>query len=838
MNGQLGKGAYTKMEDPWGSYVNGKTGNGYARITLLEDPSQNNLLKDIELSSGAISPAVDYETDKYIVELNPEDTEITITGIADDKTATVEGNGTFDVPAGENKIELKVTAQNGDIKIYEITIKRKASSNAKPVNITIDGLIDSIININPEKYGILIPESFDPNIHEYSMIVPNKLKKLIFNVEKGHKYQTVTGDGEHTLEIGENTIEIEVTSEDKLQTEKYIYHIERDLSGNAALESLSVTNVEKDIDFDPEILEYYLIVPNEIDHLEIEAIPEVKTLTPVITGNTNLVVGLNDVKITVTAENGESLIYIIHAYRMMSGNTFLSDLKVYNDTNLLMMTPTFNKILDTYKVVVPNNVDKVNIVAIPEVSTTTIIGDGIKNLQTGVNIFSITTTAEDGSQDSYTIMIEREKSNNNYLKSLTAEEGAFTEEFDKNTQSYHIEVGKDVNSLKLAYEVEDSTAKVIVLDNRSFKAGENIVTIRVTAENGTSRDYIIIVNRIASDNNYLLNLWTDKGELSPEFNKEVLEYRIEVENELARIKVFATNDDLSSKIIGTGEYALDIGENLITVSVMAENADIRNYNITVFRKQNNNTNLLRIDNNKGAEVNKVNDTTYRIQAPNEAKEIIITGIPESETSNVKGNGKKQLIVGENTFTLTVTAEDGSIKDYTVIVTRSKSSNANLKSLFIKESDYSPELTPEEDTYYTKVLYNVSNITMEIETEDEGASFEVIGNQDFKLGQNDVIIRVTASDGVTMRDYKIVTFVQELNTGSNYLYSLAVNKGILTPEFDKEKQVYEVTVPYLVNDIEVTGIPEDVAATITGTGEHNLEVRTKYNSSKGYINRQY
>ena len=29
------KGSYIKMEDPYGNYVDGKSGNGYARITYL-----------------------------------------------------------------------------------------------------------------------------------------------------------------------------------------------------------------------------------------------------------------------------------------------------------------------------------------------------------------------------------------------------------------------------------------------------------------------------------------------------------------------------------------------------------------------------------------------------------------------------------------------------------------------------------------------------------------------------------------------------------------------------------------------------------------------------------
>lgn len=126
--------------------------------------------------------------------------------------------------------------------------------------------------------------------------------------------------------------------------------------------------------------------------------------------------------------------------------------------------------------------------------------------------------------------------------------------------------------------------------------------------------------------------------------------------------------------------------------------------------------------------------------------------------------------------------------------------------------------------------------MEIETEDEGASYEIIGNENFQLGQNEVIIRVTASDGVTQKDHKVIVLVQNLNTGSNYLLDLAVNRGTLTPSFDKEIQVYEVTVPYLVNEIEVTAILEDAGAIVIGTGKHSLNVRRKRNCSKSNINR--
>ena len=321
---------YVGMENPQGYFVQGNSGNGHARITLLEDPSQNNLLKEIQINKGMLDPEVNYETFEYRVKLDPEDTEFTIYGVVDDIKATVEGNGTYDIPAGDTEIILKVTAESGDEREYKIIVSREASDNSKPINITIDGLIENIINVNPELYGILNPEEFDPDIHEYSMIVPSRIKKLIFEVQKGHKYQTVEGDGTVELEAGENEIVITVTAEDGATKSTYTYHITRDMSGNCLLESLTIDNVETDLKFDQDILEYFIEVENEFTYLDITAIPELKEIRPIIEGNTDLKVGLNDVYIIVTAPNGEQAVYIIHAYRKQSGNVFLGSLSVKN----------------------------------------------------------------------------------------------------------------------------------------------------------------------------------------------------------------------------------------------------------------------------------------------------------------------------------------------------------------------------------------------------------------------------------------------------------------------------------------------------------------------------
>ncbi len=117
----------------------------------------------------------------------------------------------------------------------------------------------------------------------------------------------------------------------------------------------------------------------------------------------------------------------------------------------------------------------------------------------------ITVTAEDGSTKVYTVYIVKESapvvstpvvyyySSNNFLKSLVVDN--YEIEFDKYTSEYKITVGSDVASLDISALAEDSSARVEITGNEGFKEGENIVTITVTAENGSTREYKLVVTK-------------------------------------------------------------------------------------------------------------------------------------------------------------------------------------------------------------------------------------------------------------------------------------------------------------------------------------------------------
>lgn len=101
----------------------------------------------------------------------------------------------------------------------------------------------------------------------------------------------------------------------------------------------------------------------------------------------------------------------------------------------------------------------------------------------------------------------------------------------------------------------------------------------------TVKEPVVVKNptKEYSSNNNLKNLTVDGYNLDPVFNKETLEYEIEVPNNIEKININATSEDSNAKISGVGEIAVNEGANKIEIKVEAENGNIKTYilNVTV-----------------------------------------------------------------------------------------------------------------------------------------------------------------------------------------------------------------------------------------------------------------
>ncbi|MDO4963116.1 MAG: cadherin-like beta sandwich domain-containing protein [bacterium] len=96
---------------------------------------------------------------------------------------------------------------------------------------------------------------------------------------------------------------------------------------------------------------------------------------------------------------------------------------------------------------------------------------------------------------------------------------------------------------------------------------------------------------------------------------------------------------------------------------------------TVEKSSNNELKELSIE---GYSVIKEKDNKYTLMVDNDVEEIIIKASTKDEKATITGIGVKKIVDGDNKFEITVTAEDGTTKTYTLVVTREKKIDTNIE----------------------------------------------------------------------------------------------------------------------------------------------------------------
>ena len=835
-----------------GGYSVGKTGNGFATITQAEYPSNNNNLKDLNIiaidettlneTKKDYTPELSGSIEDYYVHLNSNETKVIIDANVEDGDAElISGPGTYYVDETELTVKIIVKADNGDIKEHKVHFTRDLDTNSKPLDIKIEGLVPNFCS-QSNAYCNLNPE-FNPDTNEYEMLVPGRIDTLKFVVEKAHKNQTVTGDGSVYLSEEENYINIRVTSEDGSSSSVYRYKIDRDLDGSPYLETIKVLDPNIDLGYSKTVFDYYITVPNEYDRyvdngvdakddslenvLQLYIKPEGTHTTYALSGDGTLKFGNNKISVMTTARNGEVAVYNLNVYRSKDISTLLSSLEVYNQTEKVELIPEYNKLKYSYRGEVNETVESINIVATPEDSRSTVSGDGIQNLNPGKNTFPVIITSPAGDIETYVINIYRTKENNNYLSSLVVKNGeeelTYEPEFNKETYEYNLEVDYDVNKLDIIGTPESEKANVLNLYDTLIKVGNNKKTIYVYAEDGSKREYVVNVLKKGSLENRLSDLKIydkDGNELSyePTFDKETFAYTLEVENEIDSVRVEATKINPKAELTGNGVHALAVGYNPVHVGLIVSGEEPVSYTVLITRKSNANAYLQNITLSDGELTPVFNKETleYTVNVDGETSEIEITGEPELISTTVTGNGKKELTTGDNNFELVTMAEDGETSlTYKLKVVKPESDNNNIKSLILEEGGLTPTFEPSVTSYSADVPYEVTSGTFRVELEDEKATYEILNNENFVEGENEVTIRVTSESGKT-KDY-VVTINRQQESTSNYLASLSVTEGTLTPVFDKHVQFYEVEVESDIESLIIEAEPEYASSTVTGTG---------------------
>ena len=172
---------------------------------------------------------------------------------------------------------------------------------------------------------------------------------------------------------------------------------------------------------------------------------------------------------------------------------------------------------------------------------------------------------------------EEKKSNDSTLKSLVIEGYELYPVFDANTRDYNLRVTNDITKLtvvptvndgKASYKVQGSTEELLV--------GKNVITVVVTAEDGSSSNYIINVTRDREGLNveHIKFFYIDEAgvkqelALNPTFSVEFFEYDLgSISHLISKLEVDVLANFEEAKIEVTGNENLVEGENTITITV-------------------------------------------------------------------------------------------------------------------------------------------------------------------------------------------------------------------------------------------------------------------------------
>lgn len=125
-----------------------------SNTTTTKPKSSNNYLTSLTIDGYELDKTFSKDTLEYNVEIKPEDEKITVNAQTADSTAKVTGTGEITLNPGSNKIEIKVTAQNGNVKTYVINANLKEYKNIE-------------VDIDNKKYSIVRKEGLIDKIDGY-----------------------------------------------------------------------------------------------------------------------------------------------------------------------------------------------------------------------------------------------------------------------------------------------------------------------------------------------------------------------------------------------------------------------------------------------------------------------------------------------------------------------------------------------------------------------------------------------------------------------------------------------------------------------------------------------
>lgn len=312
----------------------------------------------------------------------------------------------------------------------------------------------------------------------YSHEVDYEVDKLTLSATAEAKNASVEGVGEKALEVGSNSFVVTVKVAE--ETKNYTVIVMRK-SPDLGLKEVKIGDNVLTAGNDGV---YVYNVENSVDSIELIATAVKSYATVEGAGEKTLAVGENTFTLSVKAgEQSEN--YTVKVIRA-AAELGLSEVKI-GDEVLTALSD------GTYKYIVANTVTEITLTAVAVNANATVAGAGVKqNLVVGENRFEITVSAGEENK-TYTVIVVREKSSVNTIAEVKVNGNVVNYDDDEN--AYLVTVN-DKNANIVVTLTSEVSSYVIAPATGALTEGENEFTITVTAENGATAAYTLIIELV------------------------------------------------------------------------------------------------------------------------------------------------------------------------------------------------------------------------------------------------------------------------------------------------------------------------------------------------------
>lgn len=210
----------------------------------------------------------------------------------------------------------------------------------------------------------------------------------------------------------------------------------------------------------------------------------------------------------------------------LSSNAYLKEFRI-NEPGI---TPTFKKDIFNYAVTIGEDINRINVTAVPEHSKATVSVTGNTDLKEGENTILVKVTAQDKKTTNiYKIMVNKTNDpikSNAYLQNLIITNLTLNPEFSSEIFEYDLgTINSEIQKLDISAFPVNEKAKVDILGNDYLAVGENNIKIIVTSENSKiQKTYNLkVIKQEASkladmDANMESNKWENKSSIGNTFS--------------------------------------------------------------------------------------------------------------------------------------------------------------------------------------------------------------------------------------------------------------------------------------------------------------------------------